>query len=538
MGVAFNGTVLTEETAKLILRGGLTNPTQRVPAAPKRLYSKVKDGKLVIAWLANPRVLYGLEYLEHIMMKVVHYYSSPKTYRHTEYILFNVTGVTSTTKFEYNCTEIRPGTFEIYSTLWFLGNLVHSNDSHLTSAAVDDSSRSDVLFIPRQNLVPDLIETKAVTESCICKSTISIKVFASGANVTAIIQAWGLPVDTPVEIQLIQNAEIKIILKSVNISGRDIQKPYIKTFNSERGESYFVRVLRHCPRKYKGILTCGKDEADVMKSDNVSIKKGSYYSTWKSSTVETFEGIDSQLVLQIAAITFTLGFSITLYLALMIKLLTGKYCPKRKSSNALKRSTYVRLNSKGAISTKLTSSKRVAIIFTKDSPKHEENVARINDELTQRGINSVMFDETSSPEIMANWGQAAENVVTDFEVVMFIISPLLYRICKKEGILSTTFEERNEETNESGAYTPILTRFPAAVLSTLKARKTWADTNKTICVSLCVAETKEEYKRLSLKMRQEHPLVFKDKIYFHNLRNDNSKSNRKLIHKIIRALKH
>jgi hypothetical protein len=58
------------------------------------------------------------------------------------------------TKFEYNCTEIRPGTFEIYSTLWFLGNLVHSNDSHLTAAAIDDSSRSDVLFIPRQNLVP------------------------------------------------------------------------------------------------------------------------------------------------------------------------------------------------------------------------------------------------------------------------------------------------------------------------------------------------------------------------------------------------
>jgi hypothetical protein len=29
--------------------------------------------------------------------------------------------------------------------------------------------------------------------------------------------------------------------------------------------------------------------------------------------------------------------------------ISGKYCPKRKSSNALKRSTYVRLNSKGII---------------------------------------------------------------------------------------------------------------------------------------------------------------------------------------------
>lgn len=190
----------------------------------------------------------------------------------------------------------------------------------------------------------------------------------------------------------------------------------------------------------------------------------------------------------------------------------------------------------GGTDTKLVSSKRVAIIFTKDSPRHEEGVNRINDELNRRGISSVLYNETTSPEIKANWGQAAENVVTNFDVILFIISPFLYNNCKKEIILSPNREDRAQLTNGWRTNTHSLTRFPSAVLNALKNRTLWADTNKANCVSICFAESKEDFERLSTKMRQEHPLIFKDKIYFNILQHDNDSINRKQIQKLIRAI--
>lgn len=187
----------------------------------------------------------------------------------------------------------------------------------------------------------------------------------------------------------------------------------------------------------------------------------------------------------------------------------------------------------GKATTKLVKRRRIAIIFAKDSTEHEAAVFSINNCLCNKEIETVPFDENFSPEMRANWIQAAENVVTDFEAIMFVISPLLYTVCKKEG--SKFILEDNKGTKPQ-----IMNKFPSVVLNALKNRDAWAGTKKTKIISVCIAETTRECKQLSLKMRREHPIVFKDKIYFLSLKNKqevkNKKSFQSLILKVITSL--
>ncbi|XP_053378175.1 uncharacterized protein LOC123529245 isoform X2 [Mercenaria mercenaria] len=508
-----------------------------MPQAPRDIYSKMDGSTPVITWSADPKVLYGLEYLRHILLKIVQSFTHNGTFMEDEYILLNVSGKSAMTSYSYNCSTLKPGAYKVNATLWFIGKLRYTTNGHLL-ADVDEQSRSRSKVIPKHDIVPELRKAKLATESCICSSQITtIKIFSteSGTGIRTQIQASGLPNDTKVEVQLVsvESNRKHLLLESWIVPGNEIQNvhPYIRTLNVSGGNSYYVRVKRHCQRKYFGVLSCGKEEADVIRSQHVFIQKGSFHLPISAPTEEQ-GGTGIYQVLQITVITFLFGICIFAETALIIKLSAVIFCPQKKTTSLYKRSTYVKLDSKGQTETKLTTSKRVAIIHTKDSCKHVEKVKRINDELRKRGIDSVLFDESTSVEMRANWIDAAENVVTDFEVIMFVITPFLYNICKKEETIPHPVKE---ETNEVGLQ--MLTRFPAVVLNALKARSAWTSTDKAKIVSICVAETKHEYKQLSLKMRQEHPFIFKDKIYFNSLRHVDDSSIRKQIRKVICLLK-
>lgn len=153
----------------------------------------------------------------------------------------------------------------------------------------------------------------------------------------------------------------------------------------------------------------------------------------------------------------------------------------------------------------------------------------INNWLHNKEIETVPFDENVSDEMRANWIQAGENVVTDFEAIMFVISPLLYTVCKKGG--TPLVAEDNKGTKPQ-----CLNKFPSVVLNALKNKDAWAGTRKPKLITVCIAETNQECKQLSVKMRREHPIVFKDKIYFLSLKNKQEVKQKKCFQRLITKL--
>lgn len=275
----FNTSTINNQIAEELIKNGNTNSTDGIPEAPRDLKIVVQNGKNpTIKWLTHPFVTQGLSHLRHILVKVVQEYTSAnESFKDIEYALLNVTGKDlphSVTMYDYNCTQFKPGAYHMEAVLWFFGELSQSADGHLT-AKHNDKSISGGGILGKWDIIPALRNQAQETDTCICLSTISIDIKARPVDgiIASTIQGANLPDDINVEIQLIRKESFKYnLVTSLKVSGKDIKDPYMQRFNVSRGKHYFIRVLRFCAEGY--FVSCGKDEADIMRSETVFLGTG------------------------------------------------------------------------------------------------------------------------------------------------------------------------------------------------------------------------------------------------------------------------
>ena len=77
----------------------------------------------------------------------------------------------------------------------------------------------------------------------------------------------------------------------------------------------------------------------------------------------------------------------------------------------------------------LVSEVKVPLIYTEDNELLKKNIYSLRDQLVSRGVDAIPIDEFTFPEVNSNWIDFGENVAKTHSTFVFIVSPLLYRLC-------------------------------------------------------------------------------------------------------------
>ena len=71
----------------------------------------------------------------------------------------------------------------------------------------------------------------------------------------------------------------------------------------------------------------------------------------------------------------------------------------------------------------------VPLIYTDDSKEHRDNVYKLRDKLEKCGVTILLADDDSCPEVTSNWVDFTENMAKSYKTFVFVVSPLLFRLC-------------------------------------------------------------------------------------------------------------
>ena len=89
----------------------------------------------------------------------------------------------------------------------------------------------------------------------------------------------------------------------------------------------------------------------------------------------------------------------------------------------------------------------IPLIYTEDSQKHKDMVYKLQTKLEKFGVNALLVDYDNCPNVTTNWIDFAESLAKSYDKFIFIMSPLLFRLCHegKHGN-ENSFESLLEKT--------------------------------------------------------------------------------------------
>ena len=89
----------------------------------------------------------------------------------------------------------------------------------------------------------------------------------------------------------------------------------------------------------------------------------------------------------------------------------------------------------------------IPLIYTEDSEEHRTMVYELRDKLEKCGVKVLIVDDDNCPNVTLNWVDFAEKIAKSYRTYLFVVSPLLFKLCHEgkhgdensfEGLLEKT----------------------------------------------------------------------------------------------------
>ncbi|KAL4226184.1 hypothetical protein ACF0H5_014170 [Mactra antiquata] len=514
-----------------ITEGDVPTTTDFMPTKPKNPSIEVfpSNNKALVSWYSPT---YGKAFVKHFLVKLeeVNY---DMLYRY--YLLVNVPK-SGKSMSKFTCTYgLSEKSESLTSTVWAFGPIKMSKSGHML-ADVDEESKSKTVS---KKTNKEFIDTVDTAKKCV-RANLTVKVAAFPSVFTYSVESNHLPNETKIKIQVLRvgakqqgdTVELEKIFKYK-------QKLFGKFIINTTGY-YYIRVHRLC--------NMYKDEVDVIRSLPIFVPSSS---TSKLSMGETsvkplamrleYKPLNKnseveKKILHLVFIIFGFGLVAIIQLAIIIK-----FC-------------------EGIAKTRVLKPRRVAIIFTKDTVAHVSRVYQLKSSLLRLGIDAMPYDETHVPGMRLNWIQVGENIATQSDVVVFIISPFLMDQCKPFVATPEDTSPADNSTSgirgqlrqmdghdEDGFDNDITNRkenivlnsaphnLPAVVINSLKVGNLSRSSGRPRVIHVYFTENKDTMKDVVNRMHREHPSLMSEDAVIHFTSEDNEINNshiKKLAEKI------
>lgn len=132
---------------------------------------------------------------------------------------------------------------------------------------------------------------------------------------------------------------------------------------------------------------------------------------------------------------------------------------------------YCKLNNKCSLyflAVAYSAKRKVAVIYTEDTPEHKQDVYHFTNALEKKGIDAHLIDESTNGSLVNNWVDAGENIADKYHDVIFIVSPQMLNICHKTDYEKSHLRKNDSKDEVELIENGVLHMLPVVVLDNLK----------------------------------------------------------------------